>query len=131
MRDVLATSADDARAEHTLELILDAQGKADEAGRHYARAAQLDPNNETYRLSCQLAAGAALGGPAPAVAARSTGKVVQPASATEPAAEDAAAVHDATSALPPETRPPKRPSPEPQPVVRRFPQDASRPTSAK
>ncbi len=88
LQDVLATSADDARAEHTLALVMDARGQADEAQTHYARAAQLEPKNETYRLSCQLAAGAALGGPAPAVAARSTGNVVQ--SSVKAASHDAA-----------------------------------------
>jgi tetratricopeptide (TPR) repeat protein len=89
LRDLLTAKAEDARAEHTLGLVLDAKGQAEEARGHYARAAKLDPKDETYRLSCQLAAGAVPGGPAPAVAAQSKGGVVQ-ASSRGPIAADSA-----------------------------------------
>jgi tetratricopeptide (TPR) repeat protein len=69
-REILQAQPDDAQAEHVLATILDAAGKPAEARAHFDRAAKLDPNNETFRLSCQLAAGAALGGPAPAAAAQ-------------------------------------------------------------
>ncbi len=54
---------------------------------HYQRAAKLDPKNETYRSSCQIAAGAAQGGPASAAAARSSGTVSK-ASRNEPVSLD-------------------------------------------
>ena len=99
LRDVLAAEGKDARAEHTLAVVLDAKGQADEAQTHYRRAAELEPDNETYRLSCQLAAGAALGGPAPAVAARSAGKVVQ-ASSKATIQDDPSAGKSASAASP-------------------------------
>lgn len=71
LREILSAHPDDARAEHALGVVLDAQGRGEDARQHYARAAEMDPQNETYRLSCRLAAGADSGGPAPAVAAQS------------------------------------------------------------
>lgn len=79
LQQVLARHPQEARAEHALGVALDAKGAADEARRHYARAAELDPGNETYRLSCQIAAGADSGGPAPAAAAQSKPGGVQAA----------------------------------------------------
>lgn len=79
LQQVLAKNPKEARAEHALAVVLDAKGAGDQARQHYARAAELEPSNETYRLSCQIAAGADSGGPAPAAAAQSNGKRVQAA----------------------------------------------------
>jgi Flp pilus assembly protein TadD len=38
-----------ADVEHALGLVLQATGRAAEAGQHLARASQLDPQNELYR----------------------------------------------------------------------------------
>jgi tetratricopeptide (TPR) repeat protein len=51
----LAEKSDDARSQHMMGLLLQAQGNAAEALVYYRRAAELDPENEQYEQSCQAA----------------------------------------------------------------------------
>jgi Flp pilus assembly protein TadD len=52
LRAVLESQPDRAEAHHALGLLLDGTGRADEARQHHARAADIEPANEVYRLTC-------------------------------------------------------------------------------
>ena len=48
---VLADDPNSAEAHHGLGILLESNGRFDEAQPHQARAAELDPQNEAYRLA--------------------------------------------------------------------------------
>ena len=52
LEQILADRPADARAQHTMGLVLDAQGRGSEALGYYRVAAELEPDNEQYALAC-------------------------------------------------------------------------------
>jgi Flp pilus assembly protein TadD len=52
LRAVLQSQPDQAEAHHALGLLLDATGRGEEASYHLAKAAEMEPANEVYRLTC-------------------------------------------------------------------------------
>lgn len=52
---VLAEHPDDARVQHTMGLLLEAQGQTARATGYFERAATLDPENDVYALSLETA----------------------------------------------------------------------------
>ena len=58
----IARNPNDAQANHSLAVVLDAQGSTDSALPYYLRAVELAPNNEVFKLSLQAAEGLALAG---------------------------------------------------------------------
>ena len=52
LRAVLETEPNRAEAHHALGLLLDGAGRSDEARSHLAKAAELEPDNEIYRTTC-------------------------------------------------------------------------------
>ncbi len=62
LRAALEADASHAEAHHTLGLVLDATGRTDEARKYFARATQIEPENEVYRVTADsLPGGAATG----------------------------------------------------------------------
>jgi Tfp pilus assembly protein PilF len=53
LRAVLETQPDRADAHHALGLLLDGTGRSDEGRQHFVKAAELEPENEIYRLTCE------------------------------------------------------------------------------
>jgi len=53
LRAVLQTQPNRAEAHHALGLVLGGTGRSDEARQHLAKAAELEPDNEVYRLTCE------------------------------------------------------------------------------
>jgi len=53
LRAVLATNIGRADAHHALALVLDGTGRAEEARQHLSKAAELEPENEVYRLTSE------------------------------------------------------------------------------
>ena len=51
LRAVLEAQPNGADAHHALGLVLEGTGRIDEAQHHFARAAELEPDNEVYRLT--------------------------------------------------------------------------------
>ena len=53
LRAVLQTEPNRAEAHHALGLLLDGTGRADEAHQYLTKAAELEPENEIYRTTCE------------------------------------------------------------------------------
>jgi len=53
LRAVLQTEPNRAEAHHALGLLLDGTGRADEAYQYLTKAAELEPENEIYRTTCE------------------------------------------------------------------------------
>jgi len=53
LRAVLKAEPTRAEAHHALGLLLDGTGRADEAREHLTKAAELEPDNEIYRTTCE------------------------------------------------------------------------------
>jgi Tfp pilus assembly protein PilF len=53
LRAVLQTEPNRAEAHHALGLLLDGTGRAEEARHHLSKAAELEPENEIYRTTCE------------------------------------------------------------------------------
>jgi Flp pilus assembly protein TadD len=53
LRAVLSVQPYRANAHHALGLLLDGNGRSDEARFHFTRAAELEPDNVVYRQTCQ------------------------------------------------------------------------------
>jgi Flp pilus assembly protein TadD len=53
LRAVLEAQPDRAEAHHSLGLLLDGSGRPDEARQHLTKAAELEPDNEIYRTTCE------------------------------------------------------------------------------
>jgi Flp pilus assembly protein TadD len=53
LRAVLEAQPARAEAHHALGLLLDGTGRVDEARHHLAKAAELEPENEIYRTTCE------------------------------------------------------------------------------
>jgi Flp pilus assembly protein TadD len=51
LRAVLETNAGRADAHHALGLVLDGTGRSEEARQHLSKAAELEPENEVYRVT--------------------------------------------------------------------------------
>jgi Flp pilus assembly protein TadD len=70
-RAVIAVQPERAEAHHALALLLDATGRADESRQHLAKAAELEPENDIYRQTCEsLAIGLPTHQRSPGAAAR-------------------------------------------------------------
>ena len=52
LRAVLESNDGRADAHHALGLVLDATGRSEEARQHLSKAAELEPQNEVYRATC-------------------------------------------------------------------------------
>ena len=63
VEQVLNDHPDNARARHTAGLLFDTTGQTGRALAYYGRAAELEPNNELYAISYQMARGDAAGVP--------------------------------------------------------------------
>ena len=61
-RLAVVKNPNDAQANHSMGVVLDAQGSTDNALAYYRRAVQLAPDNEVFKLSLQAAEGLALAG---------------------------------------------------------------------
>jgi Tfp pilus assembly protein PilF len=53
LRAILEAEPNRAEAHHALGLLLEGTGRADEARQHLAKAAELEPENEIYRTTCE------------------------------------------------------------------------------
>ena len=53
LRAVIKAQQDRAEAHHALGLLLDGTGRSDEARLHLTKAAELEPDNEIYRTTCE------------------------------------------------------------------------------
>jgi Flp pilus assembly protein TadD len=53
LRAVLEVSAERADAHHALGLVLDGTGRSEEARQHLSKAAELEPQNEVYRVTSE------------------------------------------------------------------------------
>ena len=53
LRAVLEAQPNRAEAHHALGLLLDGTGRSDEARQHLTKAAELEPDNEIYRTTCE------------------------------------------------------------------------------
>jgi Flp pilus assembly protein TadD len=53
LRAVLQMQPDRPEAHHALGLVLDGTGRSEEARQHLLKAAELEPDNEVYRLTCE------------------------------------------------------------------------------
>jgi Tfp pilus assembly protein PilF len=53
LRAVIESEPGRAEAHHSLGLLLDGTGRPDEARQHLSKAAELDPENEIYRTTCE------------------------------------------------------------------------------
>ena len=69
LEPILAERPADARVQHTMGLLMEMQGKSEEALACYQRAAELEPENEEYALACRPVPAA----PADASAVQSAG----------------------------------------------------------
>jgi Tfp pilus assembly protein PilF len=58
LRTLLKQSPDNARAHHSLGLLCDVTSRAAEAQQHFQRAAELNPQEETFRLSLEASSAA-------------------------------------------------------------------------
>jgi Flp pilus assembly protein TadD len=53
LRTVLEAQPNRAEVHHALGLVLDGAGRVDEARHHLVKAAELEPDNEVYRQTCE------------------------------------------------------------------------------